>query len=152
MDFQPDEILLHILGYIPDEWDHSCIRQVNKRLNRLSKQIVQPNLTVDDRKVAEKNMIITYKQRELTGKFNWNWGLHGACCGSTHDAVDAGTSSLAGSKELAILMIEKGANDWNRGLRGACLRGKKELALLMIEQGAIRCNRCSWNKNGGLEH
>ena len=52
----------------------------------------------------------------------WNWGLFGACQG--------------GNRELAELMIEKGANDWNGGLFGACRSGNRELADFMIEKGA----------------
>jgi len=37
-------------------------------------------------------------------------------------------------------MIEKGANDWNSGLRGACKGGKRELADYMSEKGAT-CGR-----------
>jgi len=33
-------------------------------------------------------------------------------------------------------MIEKGANDWNWGLQGACEGGHYELAEWMIEKGA----------------
>ena len=33
-------------------------------------------------------------------------------------------------------MIEKGANNWNCGLDGACYGGHKDLVLLMIEKGA----------------
>ena len=57
---------------------------------------------------------------------NWNRGLANACYG--------------GHKELALLMIEKGANDWNWVLANACLRGHKELALLMIKKGANAWN------------
>ncbi len=37
-------------------------------------------------------------------------------------------------------MIEKGANDWNIGLMGACYGGHLEIANLMIEKG-VNC----WN-------
>lgn len=33
-------------------------------------------------------------------------------------------------------MIEKGANFWGRGLYGACRGGHKNLALLMLKKGA----------------
>ena len=33
-------------------------------------------------------------------------------------------------------MIEKGANDWDYGLKGACLGGHIDLVLFMIERGA----------------
>ena len=38
-------------------------------------------------------------------------------------------------------MIEKGADDWNEGLYGACLGGHRELVELMIEKGVYRWNR-----------
>ena len=34
-------------------------------------------------------------------------------------------------------MIEKGANDWNYGLWGACMGGNMKIIKLMIEKGAI---------------
>ena len=43
---------------------------------------------------------------------------------------------VGGHRELADLMIEKGATDWNWGLRMACYGGHRELADLMIEKGA----------------
>ena len=33
-------------------------------------------------------------------------------------------------------MIEKGADDWDGGLEGACYGGNRELADYMIEKGA----------------
>ena len=42
---------------------------------------------------------------------------------------------LGGHLELAKLMISKGANDWYRGLYGACEGGHLELAQLMISKG-----------------
>jgi hypothetical protein len=41
-----------------------------------------------------------------------------------------------GHKDLALLMIDKGATDWNGGLAWACWGGHKDLALLMIDKGA----------------
>ena len=43
---------------------------------------------------------------------------------------------LGGHNDLILFMIEKGANDWNWALCNACLRGYKDLALFMIEKGA----------------
>ena len=45
-----------------------------------------------------------------------------------------------GHRELAELMIEKGATNWGWGLRGACGGGHQELAELMIEKGATDWN------------
>jgi hypothetical protein len=53
-------------------------------------------------------------------------GLTGACNG--------------GQKELALLMIERGAVRFDGGLAEACFGGHKELAELMIERGAIDFN------------
>ena len=41
-----------------------------------------------------------------------------------------------GNKEIVELMIEKGANNWNWGLRIACKGGNKEIVEMMIEKGA----------------
>jgi hypothetical protein len=48
--------------------------------------------------------------------------LNGACFG--------------GQKELVLLMIQWGANNWDRGFANACLGGQREMALLMIQRGA----------------
>ncbi len=37
-------------------------------------------------------------------------------------------------------MIEKGANNWNWGLYGACKGGNESIIKLMIEKGATRCD------------
>jgi hypothetical protein len=50
-----------------------------------------------------------------------------------------------GYKELVLLMIDKGASDWNGGLAMACDGGSMELALLMIDKGA-------WDWNRGIIH
>ena len=49
-----------------------------------------------------------------------------------------------GNKETVEMMIEKGANNWNEGLEGACEGGNKEIVDLMIEKGAD-------DLNGGLQ-
>ena len=54
-------------------------------------------------------------------------GLGGACDG--------------GHRELAELMIEKGATDWNWGLMDACYGGHRDLAEWMIAKGADPYNR-----------
>jgi hypothetical protein len=43
---------------------------------------------------------------------------------------------LGGHLELAQLMTEKGARDWDEGLLGACEGGYLDLVQLMIEKGA----------------
>lgn len=45
-----------------------------------------------------------------------------------------------GYKDLALLMIERGANCWNGGMAEACQGGHKELAMFMIEKGATDWN------------
>jgi hypothetical protein len=58
---------------------------------------------------------------------DFNWGLGEAC---------------HGRRELALLMIEKGATDLDGGLGDACLMEHKELVTLMIEKGAKECKYC----------
>ncbi len=41
-----------------------------------------------------------------------------------------------GHMEIVKLMIEKGANDWHKGFEGACKGGHMEIVKLMIEKGA----------------
>ena len=38
------------------------------------------------------------------------------------------------------LMIDLGANDWNRALESACENGNYDAVELMIEKGVTRCN------------
>ena len=38
-------------------------------------------------------------------------------------------------------MIQKGANNWNRGLHDACRSGYVELVEMMIQKGANNWNR-----------
>jgi hypothetical protein len=40
-----------------------------------------------------------------------------------------------GHRELVILMIQKGADDWDIGLNIACQRGHRELVELMVQKG-----------------
>jgi len=46
-----------------------------------------------------------------------------------------------GHKELVYFFIEKGACDWNRGMRAAATRGDKELVDFFIAKGADNWNR-----------
>ena len=48
-------------------------------------------------------------------------------------------------KKEVLTLIEKGANDWNYGLRGACRGGSMELVELMISKGA---NNWNWGLYG----
>ncbi len=86
-------------------------------------------------------------------RYNLNFRLETACLEGHKEyallMIDKGANEWnmglasacnGGHKEIALLMIEKGANDWNWRLASACYRGHKELALLMIENGAN-----SWN-------
>ena len=45
-----------------------------------------------------------------------------------------------GSMFMVKKAIEKGATEWNLGLRGACEGGHRELADFMIEKGATNAN------------
>jgi hypothetical protein len=49
-------------------------------------------------------------------------------------------------------MIEKGANDWNWGLRYACQSGHRKLASLMIKKGATECHWCGRDMSSHLEN
>ena len=81
--------------------------------------------------------------------YKWNYGLVKSCqCGNREladlmiekgaDYWDGGLYSAChgGNIDSANLMIEKGANDWDSGLNGACWSGNRELADLMIKKGA----------------
>ena len=79
--------------------------------------------------MANKQLIKACNEGDLKLTLSdWNEGLASAC--------------LEGYRELALLMIEKGAKDWNRGLSYACREGHRDLASLMIEKGAY-INECS---------
>ena len=41
-----------------------------------------------------------------------------------------------GHVEIVEMMIQKGANDWNRGLHSACQGGHIEVVKMMIQKGA----------------
>ena len=92
--------------------------------------------------------------------YDWNWGLFKACKHGHKDLaelmIEKGANGLnwglqgaceGGHKALALYMIQKGADDWNYGLYGACHGGSKELALYMIQKGATCCNRCGNKKH-----
>jgi ankyrin repeat protein len=92
------------------------------------------------------------------GADDWNMGLYSACngghfaygnpfCakGTKRALLEANARSTR--LEIANLMIKKGANDWNFGLRHACKNGHLEIVNLMIEKGATRCGNC---KNHGF--
>ena len=48
-----------------------------------------------------------------------------------------------GHMDIVKLMIEKGADDWNWGLWGACEGGHMDIVKLMIEKGANKCYNCN---------
>ena len=73
----------------------------------------------EDLDVSNLNINIWYYFNNIS---KLNYGLAKAC--------------QLGNRELADLMIGKGADDWNWGLEGACRGGKHELAYYMIEKGA----------------
>ena len=68
---------------------------------------------------------------------DWNWGLKGACQG--------------GHKEIAELMISKGASNWNWGLYSACQGGHQETAELMISKGEPRGLVWDWGLYGACQ-
>ena len=70
-------------------------------------------------------------QKDIHKILNFNLGLYGACRG--------------GFKDLAQLMIERGAVNWNDGLQGACRGGFKYLAQMMIDRGANDWNEGLWS-------
>jgi ankyrin repeat protein len=47
---------------------------------------------------------------------------------------------VGGHIDIVKMMIDKGANDWNWGLRGACRSGHIEIIKLMIDKGANNWN------------
>src|SRR3972149_3334310 len=76
--------------------------------------------------------IISIKILSLTNpRLDWDRGLKwacwgGACCAGGH----------CPHRDFVNLMIEKGANDWDGGLWGACRGGHYDLANFMIQKGA----------------
>ena len=48
-------------------------------------------------------------------------------------------------------MIKKGANDWDYGLEGACFGGNKEIAILMIKKGATQVGLFGKNAREGFK-
>ena len=48
-------------------------------------------------------------------------------------------------------MIEKGANNWNSGLNGACQGGRLEIVNLMIKKGADNCNHYGCKGHSNLQ-
>ena len=53
-------------------------------------------------------------------------------------------AAKGGYMEIIQLMIDKGANNWNKGLHVACKEGHLEIAKLMIDRGATNWNEM-WN-------
>jgi len=52
---------------------------------------------------------------------------------------------LGGHRDVVELMIQHGANNWNLGLHGACRGGHRDLTELMIQRGA---NNLNWGLYG----
>ena len=55
---------------------------------------------------------------------------------------DYGGACEGGNINIVHLMIEKGADYWNWGLRGAYKGGNINIVHLMIEKGADNCLHC----------
>ncbi len=77
---------------------------------------------------GNETLVNIITQHSVDNKINidMNNGLCGACAG--------------GHKNIALLMISKGATNWNDGLLSACEDGHKELAKLMLDNGANNYN------------
>lgn len=93
------------------------------------------------------------REMRARGAKKWHWGMIEACRGGHVQIVEMldvprnarprGTFHRAlvaacrgGSERTARLMIERGANNWDDGLREACRGGHEHIARLMIAQGA----------------
>lgn len=133
MEWLPAEILNEILLLV-DRPSLYHVSQVCNQWRQMSlKQIVVIN-SLDIFKATcyrgDHLSIIKSKKNEL-----WlNQGFRSACKG--------------GHKELAELMIIKGADDYNIGLYNTCRGGHKELVELMIIKGASDWNRA---RNAGRQ-
>jgi ankyrin repeat protein len=49
---------------------------------------------------------------------------------------------FGGHLDIVKFMIEKGANEWNRGLFYACYGGHLDIVKFLIEKGANVCEFC----------
>ena len=74
--------------------------------------------------------LIIDKGSYMLQKKDWNNGLYYACYG--------GSEGLAHTMNIINLLIEKGADDWNSGLDGACKGSRDNINIvkLMIDKGA----------------
>ena len=74
------------------------------------------------------------------------WGAHNMIQRGAND-WDAGLhgACFGGHRDVAELMIQNGANAWNGGLWRACCGGHRGLAELMIQKGA---NDWNWGLHG----
>lgn len=95
----------------------------------------------------------------------WNGCLVIACCYGHRDVaklmIQRGANSWnnamhsacwGGHGGLVDLLISRGANGWNFGLMGACEGRHKTLVAEMIERGATRCGWCGWAKDEEMPH
>jgi hypothetical protein len=64
--------------------------------------------------------------------------------GATNWDLGLRAACIGGHGAVATLMVEKGATDWNGGLWGACEGGHGAVAALMIERGATDLSQCRW--------
>ena len=100
---------------------------------------------------CKKRYVIRLKKLidKYQNDLEWNYGLSGACCGGHRDLAELMISKGAsdwdwglysacygGHHDLVERMIQKGANHWNYGLQGACRGGNRDLAERMISKGA----------------
>jgi ankyrin repeat protein len=91
------------------------------------------------------NLEIINYMLEKEYRFNYDWALYSACCANLEyhlllriDGIRGARKKQNNDNQMKIinLMIEKGANDFTWGLRGACLNGNIEIVNFMIEKGA----------------
>ena len=91
-------------------------------------------------------------------ELDWDCGLYGACHGGHRDLAELmiakgainwdwglGGACHGGHRDIVELMITKGAANWNEGLYGACRGGHRDMAELMIAKGATYCTWCHKN-------
>lgn len=94
------------------------------------------------------------------GVKSWPNGLLAGCLGLRNmvvelmlekmgDAIDTKLlneclkiSVSGGAGDIVDMLIKKGANDFNEGLRRACIFGYKAIISLMIDNGAWECRHC----------
>jgi hypothetical protein len=146
---------------LDDEW---LVRDLLELDKELKWQVVGVNEVCSLLLVAEKDEnTLMYHGSRLGNKWlvllaiereaNACIGLQEACLAGNRDLAELmiergaksvngglGSACLGGHRDLVHLMIEKGAYRWNWGLQGACMGGHRDLAELMLDEGAYLVN------------